>query len=96
MSVGPLAANSTYTLSCTGSGGSANRTVIVTVGQATPGSALSLPSLDDERNTYRKWNWTWTPDKEPVAGAVTEPISNYYVTKVDIHYDSEGDDLWTY
>lgn len=53
-----------------------------------------IPSLDDERNTYTSWGWTWTPDQEP--GAVTERVANYYVTGVDVHGDLEGDDLWTY
>jgi hypothetical protein len=53
-----------------------------------------MPSLDDERNAYRSWGWTWTADKEP--GAVTEPVPGYSVVSPDIHGDTEGDDLWTY
>jgi hypothetical protein len=57
---------------------------------------LPMPSLENERNTYRSWGWSWTADKEP--GAVTEPISDYYVspTKINAHGDPEGDDLWSY
>jgi hypothetical protein len=54
----------------------------------------AMPSLEDERNTYRLWGWTWTAKEEP--GAVTEPISGYSVANPDIHGDTEGDDLWSY
>lgn len=93
-SAGPIAATSSYTLSCTGTGGSTSRTVTVSVGTPPPVGAFTMPTLEDERNTYRSWGWTWTSDKEP--GAVTEPISNYYVSNPDIHGSTEGDDLWTY
>lgn len=86
-------ATSTYTLDCSGANGSINSSVTVLVATGGAGG-LAMPSLDDERNTYTSWGWTWTPDKEP--GAVTERVSNYYVTNVDIHGDLEGDDLWTY
>jgi hypothetical protein len=67
----------------------------VCIGQAaTQVGGYPMPSLEDERNTYRKWGWTWTLDKEP--GAVTEPIPGYSVPEADIHGDTEGDDLWTY
>ncbi len=56
-------------------------------------SALEIPSLDDERSAYRKWGWTWSKDAEP--DAVTEPISNYTVSNIDVHGETEGDDLWT-
>src|SRR5437016_4934097 len=54
----------------------------------------SMPSLQDEQNTYKSWNWTWTPAVEPAA--VIETIPNFSVIDPDIHHDSEGDDLWTY
>lgn len=90
--VGPLAATSTYTLTCNGTSSNVSRSATITVGSTIGG--LPIPSLDDERATYQRWGWTWTPDKEP--GAVTERISGYTVTSPDIHGDTEGDDLWTY
>ena len=58
--------------------------------------ALDIPTVEDEKATYLKWGWTWTPSKEP--SAVTEPVSNYIVraSDVDIHADTEGDDLWSH
>jgi len=53
-----------------------------------------MPSVQDERDTYTAWGWSWTASNEP--SAVTERISNYYVTGVEVHGDAEGDDLWTY
>lgn len=55
---------------------------------------MAMPTVDDERATYTKWGWTWTAGTEPAA--VTEPIRNYSVGGVDIHNETEGDDLWTY
>lgn len=92
--VGPLSASRTYLLSCTGTGGSASKTVTITVGPPPSGGGLAMPSLQDERNTYLGWSWSWTVDKEP--GAVSEPITNYAVASPEIHGDTEGDDLWTY
>jgi hypothetical protein len=54
-------------------------------------SQLPIPSLQDERNTYKSWGWTWNPAAEnpyPSAGA-------YSVSIDDIHGDLEADDLWT-
>jgi hypothetical protein len=53
---------------------------------------LPIPSLEDERNTYRGWGWTWTSNKEPNLSA----DSGYSVGSPDIHNDTEGDDLWSY
>ena len=53
---------------------------------------LAMPSLDDERNAYRSWGWTWSSDKEPSLSA--QPT--YSVSNPDIHSDTEGDDLWSY
>lgn len=53
-----------------------------------------MPTLDDEKATYQKWGWTWSPTVEP--GALSEPLVGYSVTDPDIHGDTEGDDLWTY
>jgi hypothetical protein len=72
-------------------------TVAVTVNNAVPPpvtGSFSMPTVEDEKNTYRKWGWTWSPSVEPAA--VTEPISNYYVADVDVHGDTESDDLWSY
>lgn len=95
-------ANGSYTLTAVARDVAGNtRTsaaMTVTVSNAVPpppsGSALTMPSLADERSTYTKWGWTWTASQEP--GAVTEPIANYFVSNIDIHGDLEGDDLWTY
>lgn len=72
-----------------------------TILPASPGSALALPSLDDERSTYTKWGWSWSASAEP--GALTaDPYEQnnsgkkYTVYDPGIHYDTEGDDLWTY
>ncbi len=91
---GPLAVSSSYNLSCTGTGGTASKTVTISVGQPSSGGGLAMPSLDDERSTYNGWGWSWTTDKEP--GAVNEPVANFTVSSPDLHYDTEGDDLWTY
>jgi hypothetical protein len=54
-----------------------------------------MPSAADEKATYTKWGWTWTASKEPAA--VTEPIRTYSVGGgIDVHNETEGDDLWTY
>ncbi len=55
-----------------------------------------MPTLEDERNTYRNWGWTWNMNVEPAA--VKEPIANYYVTldPTEVRYDTEADNLWTY
>ncbi len=55
-----------------------------------------MPSLQDEKNTYTSWGWTWSPSVEPAA--VTEPILSYYVdaSSVDVRNDTEADDLWNY
>ncbi|MBI2449113.1 fibronectin type III domain-containing protein [Candidatus Pacearchaeota archaeon] len=59
-----------------------------------------MPLLEDEKNAYRKWNWTWTTSIEPDLPCSypsdTPPCSQYFVSDPDIHYDTEGDDLWTY
>lgn len=76
-------------------GNKATATVTVTVDNSSPpggGGGLAMPSLDDERNTYKAWGWTWTADKEPNF----PDDSTYYVTHPDVHGDTEGDDLWTY
>ena len=101
-SITNITTTTTYTLSCTGTGGTANQNVTVTVASITPPPSSGvvggypMPILQDERNTYTSWGWTWSPSVEPAA--VTEPTSNYYVgaTDVDVRNDPEADDLWNY
>jgi hypothetical protein len=51
-----------------------------------------MPSLQAERDAYKRWGWTWEANAEPhFEGDVT-----YTVRDPDIHGDTEGDDLWTY
>ncbi|MFA5313416.1 MAG: LamG-like jellyroll fold domain-containing protein, partial [Methanomassiliicoccales archaeon] len=54
----------------------------------------TIPSLQDEKNTYLRWSWAWTADKE--SSSIIDPINNYVVTDPFIHSSTEGDDLWTY
>src|SRR5262245_61799473 len=44
-------------------------------------SGFAILSLDDERNTYKAWGLTWSPDAEPNIPA--EP--DYAVSDPDIH-----------
>lgn len=100
VSTGALTITTTFTLSCTGNGGSMNKSVTVNVYTTLPppptGDALTMPSLNDEKAAYTNWGWTWTPAQE--SDKITEPLLNYSVNAsgVDIHGDTEGDDLWTY
>jgi hypothetical protein len=56
------------------------------------GGGLPMPSLQDERDAYASWGWTWSSGAEPnFPGDPT-----YIVSDPDIHGDTEGDDLWTY
>lgn len=59
-----------------------------------------MPSLDDERATYRRYGWTWQPSQEPhLASAyagMPQAGKAYTVVDPNIHDDTEGDDLWTY
>ena len=101
-STGVLTVDSTFTLTCTSTAGSAGQSANVTVTappSATPPPAgmvggYPMPSVQDEKNTYTSWGWTWTASKEP--SAVTEPIAAYSVNNPSIHGDTEGDDLWSY
>jgi len=64
-----------------------------------------MPSVDDEKQTYRRWGWTWNPSQEPNSLITADlyeilfgpgsyvPSGTY---NVDVHGDTEGDDLWTY
>jgi hypothetical protein len=84
--------------------------VTVTVSNAAPpppsAGPFEMPSLDDEKNTYRKWGWTWSASQEPAA-ITRDPYLDYYNTSTYsvhapdydsqfVHGDLEGDDLWTY
>jgi hypothetical protein len=105
-STGNLTANTTFSLTCTGSGSSTSQSATVVVTSSTPPTTpppstpsgtvggYPMPTLQSEKDTYTSWGWTWTANKEP--GAVTEPIGSYTVSNPDIHGDTEGDDLWTY
>ena len=64
-----------------------------------------MPSVDDEKQTYRRWGWTWNPSQEPNSLITADPYEilfgpGSYVPSgtynVDVHGDTEGDDLWTY
>lgn len=55
-------------------------------------AGFHMPSLEDERAAYMRWGWTWDPSAEPNVPA--DP--SYAVADVDIHGDTEADDLWSY
>ena len=61
-------------------------------GTPTPTPVSVLPDLQNEKNTYTKWGWTWAQSIEPNFSG--DP--SYTVVDPDIHGVSEGDDLWTY
>jgi hypothetical protein len=50
-----------------------------------------IPDLQDEKDTYTRWGWTWDASAEP--DHASRP--NFNVNDPDIHGDTEGDDLWT-
>src|SRR5262249_18136716 len=75
-----------------GLSGSAHLKPTVAQAASVPGGGLPIPSLDDERNTYRSWGWTWPVSAEP--NYQSDPT--YSVSDPDIHGDTEGDDLWSY
>lgn len=63
--------------------------------------AFSIPTVQDERDTYLLWGWTWSEAAaNPVysqAGPELKPSrTSYVITSPDIHGDTEGDDVWTY
>ncbi|MGH7495720.1 MAG: FlgD immunoglobulin-like domain containing protein [bacterium] len=60
--------------------------------QSPPIGGFAMPSLEDEKETYRKWGWSWDASIEP--NVPENP--NYTVQSPDIHGSTEGDDLWTY
>lgn len=87
------AAGGSTTADSTGTSvGGATATSGVTMSSGLAIGGIRLPTLEDERNTYRQWGWTWTPDREPSFPG----DASYYVADPDIHGDTEGDDLWSY
>lgn len=52
-----------------------------------------MPSVQDERDTYTLWGWTWT---ESTANPAYNSAPGYTITAPDIHGDTEGDDVWDY
>ncbi len=59
---------------------------------AGPIGGFAMPSLNDEKATYRAYNRTWSADAEPNYPSA----QGFAVFDPDIHGDTEGDDLWTY
>lgn len=55
--------------------------------------AFSMPTVDDERNTYKSWGWTWD---ESTANAAYDSANGYSISSPDIHGDTESDDVWDY
>lgn len=62
----------------------------VTRAASLPGG-LPIPSVEDERNTYTLWGWTYTSGQAPNLPA----NPTFSVTDPGSHNDTEGDDLWT-
>lgn len=54
------------------------------------GEERPMPSGADEIATYALWGWSHS------GPVYTEPLPNFSVFNVDVHEDTEGDDLWTY
>jgi hypothetical protein len=104
-------ANGTHTLTATAYDNanlSKSASITVTVSNVStpppsppPPTSGAMPSLADEKAAYQKWGWSWSAGQEPGAIAV-DPYTTYYggraysVGNIDIHGDTEGDDLWTY
>ena len=65
-------------------------TTLAIVPPVTGGGPL-IPTVQDEKNTYNLWGWTYT------AGQVTNQTTSPFGTVSDpgTHNDTEGDDLWT-
>jgi hypothetical protein len=57
-------------------------------------AASSTPTVQDERDTYTLWGWTWneaTANPAYNSAASSEKIG----TVCDVHGDTEGDDVWS-
>lgn len=53
------------------------------------GGTRVMPTIADEQAAYQRWGWTF-PAKPNYASA-----GSYSVSDIDVHGDTEGDDLWT-
>ncbi len=59
------------------------------------GLDFSVPgygTLAQEKAYYTSRGWAWTADQEP--NGPPNPGSSYYVGAIDVHGDTEADDLW--
>lgn len=52
-----------------------------------------MPTVQDERDTYTRWGWSWN---EATANPVYDSAGGYAVANVDVHNDTEADDVWAY
>lgn len=52
---------------------------------------FAMPSVADERATYRRLGWSWAPSAQPNVG----PDPGFRAEDPDVHYGTEADDLWT-
>lgn len=50
-----------------------------------------IPSLQDEKDAYTRFGWTWDVSAEPYY----PPDPSFSISDPNIHDDTEGDDLWT-
>lgn len=100
-----LSASTTYrykvrAYDAAGNAGSYSTIEDVTTNMDEPSSVVfplpnTMPSIQDEQDTYDKWGWDWSGAVHPAS--VTDPYSGTYsISDPDIHGDTEGDDLWTY
>lgn len=58
-------------------------------GQLTGGN---FSTIDDEKQAYAKWGWTWSASQEPTDSHKPDYDVGWNV--IDVHNDSESDDLW--
>jgi hypothetical protein len=63
------------------------------IGIRAPTVGSSVPSVQDERDTYTLWGWTWN---EATANPTYDSAPGYVLTTIDIHGDTESDDVWNY
>jgi hypothetical protein len=52
-----------------------------------------MPTVQDERDTYTRWGWTWN---ESTANPAYNSAAGYTITAPDVHSETEGDDVWSY
>ncbi len=55
-------------------------------------STTKFNTLEDEKRTYQQWGWTWAVSQEPVDAHKPDYAVSW--RNVDVHNDSEADDLW--